>query len=273
MTEDVVSALQQLAEVIQDEESLGAALASIAEATTTSVPGCDAASIAISLEGRPVTAAMTARIALELDMVQYDTHDGPCLSSFPIDERASSRHRRRRRHVPALQQSRTAPRGAGSSVVPAMWGNDIVGTVNLYSRTGPFDETAETIARRPRRPGRDRRQPLARVRRRPQRGRTRPARPRRPGSGRIATGLLMVNEACTAEQAERLLQLRRDPRREDHPRDRQAHRRSAPPRLADRDLPPDTWRGHHSERNLLAVSRARTVVAQSHGSGQEVGDR
>ena len=70
MTADVVSALQQLAEVIQGEESLGTALANIAEAATSSVPGCDTASIGISLEGRPITAATTARIALELDLTQ-----------------------------------------------------------------------------------------------------------------------------------------------------------------------------------------------------------
>src|SRR3954468_20802919 len=82
MKDDVVEALKQLAEVIQDEESLGAALASIAEAATISVPGCDAASIALSLEGRPITAAISARIALELDLAQYDAHDGPCLRAL-----------------------------------------------------------------------------------------------------------------------------------------------------------------------------------------------
>src|SRR3954451_2237712 len=82
MSERVTSALEQLAAVIQNEESLGGALAGIAESATSSVPGCDAASIAISLEGRPITAAMTARVALELDLTQYDSHDGPCLSSF-----------------------------------------------------------------------------------------------------------------------------------------------------------------------------------------------
>src|SRR3954470_15764259 len=82
MKDDVVEALKQLAEVIQDEESLGAALASIAEAATVSVPGCDAASIAISVEGRPASAVVTARVALEMDMVQYDLHDGPCLTAF-----------------------------------------------------------------------------------------------------------------------------------------------------------------------------------------------
>jgi hypothetical protein len=83
VTEDLVDALQQLVEALQRQETLGAALAAIAEAATTSVPRCDAATIALSIEGRPITAAMTARFALALDLVQYDSHDGPCLTAFP----------------------------------------------------------------------------------------------------------------------------------------------------------------------------------------------
>src|SRR3954468_20641992 len=81
-SDDLVNSLERLAEVLQNQRTLGAALAGIAEAATVSVPGCDAATIAISLEGRPVSAAMTARVALELDMVQYDTDEGPCLEAF-----------------------------------------------------------------------------------------------------------------------------------------------------------------------------------------------
>src|SRR3954452_4783623 len=86
-SEDLVNALQALAEVLQTQQTLGGALAGIAEKATASVPGCDAATIAIAVEGRPATAAMTGRIALELDivqhdMVQYDPQDGPCLTTF-----------------------------------------------------------------------------------------------------------------------------------------------------------------------------------------------
>jgi hypothetical protein len=84
VTDSVLGALQHLREVLEDEESLGAALAHIAESATSSVPGCDAASIAISLEGRPMTAATTARIALELDMTQHDSHGGPRVSSLRL---------------------------------------------------------------------------------------------------------------------------------------------------------------------------------------------
>src|SRR3954462_7298245 len=82
MSDDLVNTLQRLADLLQTERTLGVALANVAEAATQSVPGCDAATIAISVGGRPATAAMTGMVALELDMVQYDTGDGPCLTSF-----------------------------------------------------------------------------------------------------------------------------------------------------------------------------------------------
>jgi GAF domain-containing protein len=206
MTTEIVSALQELAEVIQDEVSLGVALAGIAEAATTSIPGCDAASIAISVEGRPVTAAITARIALELDLTQYDTHDGPCLSSF----RSMSALR-----LNVAEQSDAFPhftraaqlRGIeGVLSVPATWGDDIVGTMNLYSRVGPFDETAESIA------AVLATQVAIAVSRSPEfiaaRNVVEHAQRDLDDKAQVstATGLLMVNEACTAEQAERLLQ-------------------------------------------------------------------
>jgi ANTAR domain/GAF domain len=206
VTETVASALHQLADVIQNEESLGAALASIAEAATSSVPGCDAASIAISLEGRPITAAMTARIALELDMMQYDTHDGPCLSSFRSMSTLRLDVAERGDAFPHFSRAAQLRGVQGVLSVPALWGDDIVGTLNLYGRAHPFDESAETIgvvlAA----------QVAIAVSRSPEfvAARNVVERAQRDleddAQVGMATGLLMVNEACTAEQAERLLQ-------------------------------------------------------------------
>lgn len=146
MSDDLVNTLQQLAEVLQTERTLGVALANIAEAATRSVPGCDAASIAISISGRPATAAMTGTIALELDLVQYDTDDGPCLTSF----RTASALRldlyeegERFPHI-AVAARRIGVRAVLS--VPAIWGGETIGTLNLYSRRHPFDQSAETVA-------------------------------------------------------------------------------------------------------------------------------
>jgi GAF domain-containing protein len=202
---DLVGALQQLAEVLQTQQTLGGALAGLAETATTSVPGCDAASIAISIEGRPATAAMTARIALELDMVQYDTNEGPCLTTFATAKSLRLDLSEADEVFPhfAVAARKRGVRGVLS--VPATWGGDLVATLNLYSRTGPFDKSAAGVATVLAA------QVAIAVSRSPEFA---AARAVVEGAQRdaedqaevgLATGLLMVSQGCTVEQAEGLL--------------------------------------------------------------------
>jgi GAF domain-containing protein len=206
MSDAIVSTLRNLAEVLQTQRTLGAALAGIAEAATVSVPRCDAASIAIGLEGRPSTAAITARVALELDLVQYDLHDGPCLTSFRT---------MRSLRIDLVEEGDAFPhfaaaarqRGVRSVMsTPAIWGNDVVGTLNLYSRTGAFDETASSVA------AVLAAQVAIAISRSPEFAAARAVVEEAQRNAdddadiNLATGLLMVNEACTAEQADGLLQ-------------------------------------------------------------------
>jgi GAF domain-containing protein len=202
---DLVSALQQLAEVLQTQQTLGGALAGVAEAATRSVPGCDAATVAISIEGRPATAAMTARIALELDMVQYDTDDGPCLTSFRTMSTMRLDVAEQDEKFPHFALAAKRRNVLGVLSLPATWGTEVVGTLNLYSRRGPFDESAVSVA-----------VVLAAqvaiaVSRSPEFAAARAVveHAQRSAEDRadvnVAAGLLMINQACTAEQAEGLL--------------------------------------------------------------------
>ena len=204
-SEQLVSTLQVLAEVLQTQRTLGAALAGIAEAATVSVPRCDAASIAISIEGRPSTAAITARVALELDLVQYDTQDGPCLTCFRTMTTMRVDLVEGGEEFPHFAPAARRLGVASVLSVPATWGNEVVGTLNLYSQTGAFDETAVTIA-----------EVLAAqiaiaISRSPEFAAARSVVEEAQRGAEdhadvnLATGLLMVNEACTAEQAEALL--------------------------------------------------------------------
>src|SRR5215213_3465155 len=133
----------ELSEILLRERALGTNLALIAQTATETIPGCDGASIALSLQGRPATAAISSRIALEVDMVQYDTGEGPCLTAF-----ASSRSVRIDAVDTADEFPHFAVGAAGVGVqsvlsVPAMRGEEVVGTLNLYSRTpGAFDDTS-----------------------------------------------------------------------------------------------------------------------------------
>lgn len=205
MFDDLVSTLQRLAEVLQAERTLGVALASIAEAATISVPGCDAATIAIVIGGRPATAAMTGSVALELDMVQYDHDDGPCLTSFRTASALRIDLHERGEAFPhvAVAAQRVGVRAVLS--MPAFWGGETVGTLNLYSRTGPFDESAETVA------AVLAAQVAIAVSRSPEFAAARAVveEAQRAADDRsqisLATGLLIGSQDCTREQAEGLL--------------------------------------------------------------------
>jgi len=202
---ELISTLEELAGVLQSERTLGTALARIAEACTVSVPGCDAASIAISIEGRPSTAAMTARVALELDLVQYDTDDGPCLRSFRTMSTLRVDLVEQGDEFPHL--ARAARRAGINAIlsVPATWGPEVVGTLNLYSRSGPFDETAATVG------SVLASQVAIAISRSPEFVAVRSVAELAQRDAydqaevNVATGLLMINEACTAEQAEGLM--------------------------------------------------------------------
>jgi len=204
-TDDVVDALRQLAEVLQTQQTLGGALAGIAEAATVSVPGCDSATIALSIEGRPATAAVTARIALELDMVQYDTQDGPCLTTFATMNTMRLDLTDRGDAFPHFAPAARRRGVRGVLSIPATWGSELVATLNLYSRTGPFDESATSVGT-----------VLAAqiaiaVSRSPEFAAARAVvegaqrRAEDQAEMNVATGLLMVTQACTAEQAAGLL--------------------------------------------------------------------
>jgi GAF domain-containing protein len=203
--EEVASALEQLSEVLLSEKTLGMALASIAEAATTSLPGCDAASIALSIEGRPATAAATGRVALELDMVQYDTHDGPCLTCFRTLDTVRLDLVEHGQRFPHFARA-AGKRGVVAVLsVPATWGGEIVATLNLYSRTAQFDATATTMG------AILAAQVAIAVSRSPEfaaaRGTVEQA--QRDADDRahvdIATGILMATQGCTVEQADGLL--------------------------------------------------------------------
>jgi GAF domain-containing protein len=79
-------------------------------------------------------------------MVQYDNDDGPCLTAM----RTATALR-----LDLYEQGEVFPHISAAArlvgvrailSVPSIWGGEPIATLNLYSRTGPFDESAETVA-------------------------------------------------------------------------------------------------------------------------------
>lgn len=197
--------MTEMAEVLQTQKTLGGTLANIAEVATASVPRCDAASIALSVKGRPATAAASARIALELDLVQYDLHDGPCLTAFRTMKSLRLSVAEMDESIPHFAVAARSQGITGVLSMPAIWGEETVGTLNLYSRSGTFDETAEVMA------AVLATQVAIAVSRSPEfaaaRNVVEQAQRKADDDGEInlATGMLMANQSCSPEQAAGLL--------------------------------------------------------------------
>lgn len=89
--------------------------------------------------------------------------------------------------------------------IPATWGDVLVATLNLYSRTGPFDESAVSVGTVLGA------QVAIAVSRSPEFAAARSVveqaqrNTEDDADVNLAAGLLMINEACTAEQAHGLL--------------------------------------------------------------------
>src|SRR5438874_2236785 len=80
--EALASTLTQVALVVLREKSLSDDLHRLARLTARLIQPSDAVSIALLIDSDPTTVAVSDRVALELDLVQYDTDDGPVLSHW-----------------------------------------------------------------------------------------------------------------------------------------------------------------------------------------------
>ena len=111
-----------------------------------SVPGCDAASVTLIVEGRPQTEAVIDRVVVAVDLAQYELQEGPCLAAaaenrpiqvdlVPTDER-----------FPRFAE-RVAHTGVKSSLsMPVVAVGGPVGSLNLYSWTpSSFDATSQDL--------------------------------------------------------------------------------------------------------------------------------
>ena len=68
--------------ILATHRTLPAKLSTIVDLAERLVPGCDAAGVALVLEGAVTSAAVSNRVTLEADVIQYETGEGPCLAAI-----------------------------------------------------------------------------------------------------------------------------------------------------------------------------------------------
>ena len=74
--------LARVNRLLQTQRTLPAKLEAIVTMVKRTDPGCDAAGITLLVDGEPTTTAASDRLSVEIDLVQYDTGEGPCLEAI-----------------------------------------------------------------------------------------------------------------------------------------------------------------------------------------------
>lgn len=146
ISEEFDRRLALVVKVLAAHRSLPARLEAVAGLAKKFVPTCDAASIGLLVEGKVTTAAITDRVALEVDLVQYSTGEGPCLAA--LDPARAIR-------IDVVGEDERFPRFAGGAVElgvssvlssPLVAGDVVVGSLNMYSQqANAFDDETEQL--------------------------------------------------------------------------------------------------------------------------------
>jgi GAF domain-containing protein len=74
--------LSRVTKLLRTQRTLPARLEAVVAILKRTVPACHAAGITLLIEGEPTTSAVTDRLAVEIDLVQYRTGEGPCLAAI-----------------------------------------------------------------------------------------------------------------------------------------------------------------------------------------------
>ena len=143
----LASQLAAVARALASELSVDLTLQRLVEMAGAIVPGCHHAGVSVLRRGRPETPAATDEVPAEVDRIQYEAGEGPCLSAvleWPTYRTGdlSAETRWPRFAGPAAERT-----GVLSVLACRLFTEgDTVGALNLYSRERDgFDDEAEAI--------------------------------------------------------------------------------------------------------------------------------
>jgi GAF domain-containing protein len=131
---ELATILSSLAVSMLTERSLTDSLRGLVRVAARLMPNCSGGSIAMLVDGRPTTVAFTDQVVLELDLVQYDLSEGPCLTAIG-GEMIRVAHLAHDERFPHFAVGAADQRIQSTLSTPIRDGSGVIGTLNLYSRT------------------------------------------------------------------------------------------------------------------------------------------
>ncbi len=143
--------LQEVAGVLTSVDEMHDYLVRVVHAVRRNVAGCDEVGITLLVDGRPSTVAYTTVVTLEIDAVQYQLDEGPCLEAARTrtEVRASlgpngSAHER----WPLFAESVRRDGMQSLLALPLVSGDECLGALNLYGHAAhAFDTFEASLAR------------------------------------------------------------------------------------------------------------------------------
>jgi GAF domain-containing protein len=139
--------LTRVMKLVRTQRTLPTKLEAVTELVKRTIANCDAAGVSLMVEQQPTTCVITDHVVVEVDLVQYETSEGPCLAA--IEESNVVR-------IDVIEEdvrfSRFAPGALDSGInsvlsLPLVAEGRTVGALNLYSyRPNAFDQDSERAA-------------------------------------------------------------------------------------------------------------------------------
>jgi GAF domain-containing protein len=145
MSPEILAALHQLSLLLESDDAFERTLSTVVDLSASTVPGCDSAGITVRIKGRDQTAAASDDYTLEIDKIQYETGEGPCLTALESGEPQFIEQISEETRWPRFSElaSGHGLRSSASFPLPL---EATPGALNLYARSErAFDEDSVSI--------------------------------------------------------------------------------------------------------------------------------
>lgn len=142
VSDGLFEALHQLTTLLESDEALEKTLDTVVALSVAALPGCDSAGVTIGFDGEHFTAASSDGYTLEIDKIQYDSGQGPCVTATRESEIQQIEIISEESRWPDFCRAAES-RGVRSVLSFPLRSDSAVGSLNLYATTErAFDETA-----------------------------------------------------------------------------------------------------------------------------------
>lgn len=82
LPQEFTNRLARVNKLVSTQRTLPAKLEAVVAMAKRTIANCDAAGISLLIQDEPTTVAISDRVAVEIDLVQYQTGTGPCLAAI-----------------------------------------------------------------------------------------------------------------------------------------------------------------------------------------------